>query len=181
MSEESLTSVSKPAFLFDVLKRYDHYIATTNFKVALMMSFLGVIIFGLIIRVMSVIPDQSGCNFIYYAAFIFSGLTVVASLASAINLLRVVFPRTNTHNGEKSLIFFGDVVSCGGGASGYVNKIEEATDEKILEDLSRQVYVVAGIVNEKFRILKVAVEMTIYVVIPLLATSLLLIMLEGAK
>lgn len=181
MSDQTEILKGKSAFLFDILKRYDHYVATTNFKVALIMSFLGVVIFGLMVRVISITPGQAGCDYIYDAAVIFSGLTTIISMLSAINILRVVLPITNTHDEGKSLIFFGDVAACAGGASGYAKKIEESSDRELIEDLSKQTYIVAEIINEKFRVLKMAVKMTIYGVIPLLAISLLLILLEGAK
>lgn len=171
----------KTAFLFDVIKRYDHYVATTNFKVGLMMSFVGAVVFGLIIRVMSISPVGSGCNYLYYSVLLFSGLTIILSLATAINLLRAVFPVTKTHDGDKSLIFFGDVAACENGVDGYKEEVAKAPPEKLLEDLSKQTFIVAEIINEKFRILKIAVRIITYGVIPLLAISLLLLMLEGVK
>ncbi|WP_158683503.1 Pycsar system effector family protein [Pseudoalteromonas sp. T1lg24] len=171
--------INKSAFLFDVLKRYDHYVATTNFKVGLMMSFIGAIILGLTIRVMSLVPEAGSCNYLYYSAIIFSILTITFSLCSAINLLRVVFPNTTTSSDYKSLIFFGDVKNTENGADGYIKKIEEVTSADLLKDLSKQTYVVAGIIDGKFRLLKTSVRMISYGVIPLLAISLLLLILEG--
>ncbi|MBE91346.1 MAG: hypothetical protein CMF14_00240 [Idiomarina sp.] len=180
-SSEGKNLREKLGFLFDVLKRYDHYVATTNFKVALMLSFLGVIILGLITRIASIAPTQSGCNYIYFLTITSSVLTIILSIISAINLLRVVFPNTDTHDGDKSLIFFGDVATCGGGETGYAEKVKDVTDEDLVEDLSKQTYIVAKIINEKFRVLKIAVKMTIYGVIPLFAISLLLLVFEGIK
>ena len=181
MSEESESFKDKTAFLFDVIKRYDHYVATTNFKVGLMMSFVGAIVLGLTIRVISINPVESGCNYLYYSTLLFSALTIILSLSAAINLLRAVFPSTKTHDGEKSLIFFGDVATCEDGVDGYKEKVVKAPPEKLLEDLSKQTFIVAEIINEKFRILKIAVRIIVYGVIPLLAISLLLLMLEGVK
>ena len=87
MNEGSKNLKDKTAFLFDVIKRYDHYVATTNFKVGLMMSFVGAIVLGLTIRVMSINPAQSGCNYLYYAVLLSSSLTIICSLSAAINLL----------------------------------------------------------------------------------------------
>jgi predicted permease len=171
----------KSAFLFDVINRYDHYVATTNFKVGLMMSFVGAIILGLTIRVMLLNPPQEGCNYFYYAAIFSSALTILCSLVAAISLLRAVFPNTKFHDGDKSLIFFGDVANCENGVDGYAQKIHEATQEGLLEDLSKQTFIVAEVINEKFRILKIAVRTIIWGVIPLLAVSILLLMLEGVK
>ena len=60
-------------------------------------------------------------------------------------------------------------------------KVEKATPENLLEDLSKQTFILAEIINEKFRVLKISVRIIIYGVIPLLATSLLLLILEGVK
>jgi len=171
----------KISFLFDVIKRYDHYIATTNFKVGLMMSFVGAIVIGLTIRVMSISPVGSGCNSLYYSALLFSALTIILSLSAAINLLRAVFPNTKTHDGDKSLIFFGDVATCENGVGGYQGKVGAASAEQLLDDLSKQAFIIAEIISEKFRILKIATGIIIYGVVPLLAISLLLLILDGVK
>lgn len=181
MKEESEDFKDKTAFILDVIKRYDHYIATTNFKVGLMMSFLGAIVLGLTIRIMSITPVQSECNYLYYAVLFFSALTIICSLLAAINLLRAVFPNTKTYDGDKSLIFFGDVASCEDGVNGYKKKVEKATPKNLLDDLSKQTFIIAEIINEKFRILKISVRIIIYGVIPFLATSLMLLILEGVK
>jgi hypothetical protein len=171
----------KTAFLFDIIKRYDHYVATTNFKVGLMLSFVGAILLGLTIRVMSITPSSLGYNYLYIGAIFFSTLTIICSLLAAINLLRAVFPVTKTHDGDKSLIFFGDVASCDNGIEGYTEKIGAASPELLLEDLSKQTFIVAEIINEKFRILKLSVKIIIYAVIPLLAISLLLFIFQGGQ
>jgi hypothetical protein len=178
---EHLDLKEKTAFLFDIIKRYDHYVATTNFKVGLMMSFVGAILLGLTIRVMSITPSSSGCNYLYISAIFFSTLTILCSLLAAINLLRAVFPVTKTHDADKSLIFFGDVASCENGIEGYTEKIGAISLELLLEDLSKQTFIVAEIINEKFRILKISVRIIIYGVVPLLAFSLLLFIFQGVK
>lgn len=172
---------SKCAFLFDVIKRYDHYIATTNFKVGLLMSFVAAIILALSIRIMLMTPSsESDCNYLYYAASFFSVFTIFLSLAAAINLLRVTFPNTETDKSYKSMVFYGDVLANDNGADGYAKKIREATLEEILEDLSKQTFMVSEVINEKFRVLKIAVRIVVYGVVPMLAISLLLLMFNGA-
>jgi len=174
------TFKDKCSFLFDVIKRYDHYIGTTNFKVGLLMSFVAAIILGLSIRVILMGPSESDCNYLYYTASASSVLTILLSLIAAINLLRVVHPSSKTDKGYKSLIFYGDVLATENGADGYATKIKEATPEEILDDLSKQTFMVAEIVNEKFRVLKIAVGISVYGVVPMLAVSLLLLIFNGA-
>lgn len=170
----------KCSFLFDVIKRYDHYIGTTNFKVGLLMSFVAAIILGLSIRILLTEPSESDCNYLYYLASASSLFTILLSILTAANLLRVVFPNTKTDKNYNSMIFFGDVLATDNGADGYVKKIKEATPEEIIEDLSKQTFMVAEIVSEKFRVLKIAVNIAIYGVMPMLAASLLLLILNGA-
>lgn len=181
LDDESGNFKDKTSFLFDVIKRYDHYVATTNFKVGLMMSFVGAVVLGLTIRVISLNPAESGCNYSYYSALMSSALTIIIALSAAINLLRSVFPNTKTHCGDKSLIFFGDVATCENGIDGYKEKIEKSSPENLLSDLSKQTFIVAEIVNEKFRVLKISVRIIIYGVIPFLAISLLLLIFNGVK
>lgn len=178
MKEEAFED--KCTFLFDVLKRYDHYIGTTNFKVGLLMSFVAAIILGLSIRIILMGPSESDCDYLYFAASASSVLTILLSLIAAIHLLRVVLPNSKTNKGYKSMIFYGDVLATDNGADGYAKKVKEATPEEILEDLSKQAFMVAEIVSEKFRVLKVAVNIAVYGVVPMLAVSLLLLIFNGA-
>lgn len=179
MSEESNRLQEKVDFLLDVLKRYDHYVATTNFKVGLMMSFLGAIVLGLTIRVILLDPIQGEISCIRYSAIIASVLTIISSLFAAIQLLRAVFPNTENENGSGSLIFFGTVVSENKDSDEYYEKVLTIKHEEILKDLATQTYNVAGVVNHKFRVLKIAVNTMIYVTVPLLAASLILLIIEG--
>lgn len=165
----------------DVLERYDHYVATTNFKVGLMMSFLGAIVLGLTIRVISLQPVQQGVSCIRYAAIIISLLTILSSLFAAIQLLRVVFPDTKNTDGAGSIIFFGSVVSENKSADEYYDKVVSVEHDKLLRDLATQTYNVAGVVNQKFKVLKVAVNTMIYTTVPLLAASLVLVIIEGLR
>ncbi|WBU39674.1 MULTISPECIES: Pycsar system effector family protein [Marinobacter] len=172
---------NKRSFLFDVMKRYDHYIGTTNFKVGLLMSFIAAIILGLSIRIILTEPSKPDCNYLYHLASASSLLTIFLSILTAVNLLRVVFPNTKTDKNFTSMIFFDDVLATDNGADGYVKKIKEATPEEIIEDLSNQTFMVAEVVSEKFRVLKISVNIAIYGVMPMLAVSLLLLILNGAS
>lgn len=171
----------KSAFLFEVIKRYDHYIGTTNFKVGLMMSFLATVILGLTVRIMLLSPSQGEISSIRFAAISASILTILYSLFSAVKLLRVVFPNTQNESKSESLIFFGDVASCNNGGTDYFEKVNNAEGEDLVKDIAIQTYNVAGVVNLKFKVLKTAVNMTIYFVIPLLGISLVLLIIEGIK
>lgn len=166
----------KQDFLFDIIKRYDHYIGTTNFKVGLMLSFLVTVILGLAIRAMTVEKLPTSNLIITIIT-----LTIISALFAIIQLFRAVFPNTNTISETKSLIFFGDVASAKNGANGYYKKVMAATDEQITKDIATQAFVVAEIVNEKFRILKIAVNTIYCAVLPLLTITLVILVIAGGK
>jgi len=179
LTDKSNQYQNKSSFLFDVIKRYDHYIGTTNFKVGLMMSFLGTIILGLTVRIILLTPAQSGLSCLGNVAILTSITTIILSLFAAIQLFRVVFPNTKNNCSDDSLIFFGDVSSCENGSDGYFEKVKNATDDDLIKDIAVQTYNVAGVVTEKFRVLKIAVNTIIFFVVPLLAVSLILLIIEG--
>ena len=179
MSEENSQLKDKADFLLDVLKRYDHYVATTNFKVGLMMSFLGAIVLGLTIRVLLLDPVQGGIGCIRYATIVTIVLTISSALYAAIQLLRAVFPNTKNENGSGSLIFFGSVVSENNNSDEYYKKVLSIEQGEILRDLSIQTYNMAEVVNQKFKVLKIAVNTMIFATIPLLAVSLALLIIQG--
>nr|WP_319396431.1 Pycsar system effector family protein [uncultured Desulfobacter sp.] len=165
----------KSNFLFEVIKRYDHYIGTTNYKTALIMSFLVALILGLTIRMLTLSGGSTPHGIAYYAVAFVIYLTVFTSLIVIFHLLRVIFPDTRNPNTPKSLMFFGDVSNCEDGINGYFIKINSTEEDEYLKDISSQTYVVAGIVNRKFRILQLAINITKYCVLPLLAVSLFLL------
>lgn len=177
LSEENMNYTQKASFLFDVIKRYDHYIGTTNYKTALIMSFLAAVILGLTIRMLTISTGNNPHGMAYYSIAFVVYSTVFASIIVIFHLLRVVFPNTTNPNTPKSLMFYGDVINCEDGINGYFNKINSTQENEYLKDLSSQVFVVAGIINEKFRVLQLAINITKYCVLPLLAISLLLLIM----
>lgn len=166
-------------FMMDVIKRYDHYIATTNFKVGLMISFLATVILGLTIRVMMISPEVTS-NCISKIILMIVITTIILAIVAISQLIRVVFPNTNNGDVTDSLIFFGDVSNCDNGATGYYDKINDSDEEIRAKDLASQTYIVAGVVKEKFRVLKIASNLTMFGVLPLLAISLVLILTLGS-
>lgn len=171
----------KSVFLFDVIKRYDHYIGTTNFKVALIVSFLATVILGLTMRIMFLTQEESEISCLFKLAIIFSITTILFSLVAMVQLFRVIFPNTKSDEDYKSLIFYGDVATSENGAEGYTKKIIEVNPKDLVVDLAKQTYIVAEIVNEKFRTLKVAVNIVNFLVLPLLTVSLILLIVEGVN
>jgi len=167
----------KASFLFDVIKRYDHYIGTTNYKTALIMSFLTAVILGLTLRMLNISTGDNSHGIAYYSIALIVYSTVFASVIVIFHLFRVVFPDTSNPSTPKSLMFYRDVANCEDGIKGYFNKVNSTQENEYLKDISSQVFIVAGIVNEKFRILQLAVNITKYCVLPLLAISLLLLIM----
>lgn len=171
--------IDKQAFLNDVLKRYDQHITTTNFKVALLMSFLGVVTFGLLSRLFDVDPPKAEDACLHMLLQIFTSVTVLISLYTAFTLLRVVFPNTSSDSRYRSLIFFGDVASFENGAEGYLKKVKAATKKSLNRDLATQTYEVAKIVSKKFSLLQHAVTVLKFGVMPALTVSMLLQVIYG--
>ncbi len=164
----------KIAFLFDVLKRYDNYIATTNFKSGLILSFLGVVILGVAKLAKDLTSGAYDCAYLVF--IVCSILTIAFAMISIYKLLRAVTPRIMTSS--NSLIFFGSVSKLENSEE-YSNSINQLTEGDIIQDLSRQVYEVAKITNLKFIALKSTIKLIIFTVLPLLSLTLFLSLFVG--
>lgn len=169
MTKESIKY--KADFLFDVLKRYDQYIATANAKANLLFAFIGVVIFGIVIRLSTLGEMGTTCFTVLFSTIAL--LTVLACLYSAWLLIDIVLPDLSTDSNSQSLIFFGDVAQ-NNTAQEYIGLIETAKNKQLLNDLGTQVYYMARVARDKFDKLTKASNVVKFFVLPLL---LLLIVL----
>ena len=169
MSKESVKY--KASFLFDVLKRYDQYITTANAKANLLFAFIGVVVFGVVLRISTLSELGVSCFTILFSTVSF--LTILACLYSAWLLIDIVLPDLSTDSNSQSLIFFGDVAQ-NNTAQEYIGLIEAAKNKQLLNDLGTQVYYMARVARDKFDKLTKASNVVKFFVLPLL---LLLIVL----
>lgn len=149
---------------FEVLKRIDAYIGTTNTKCTIIMSYCAAataFIFTLLAKL-----DPVGASMpLMVGIGIFSVLALALALwcmvLATITIFPVTFSKPDSPTGG-SLIFYGDIASCGGGES-YSQNVRQTSDEEFLEDLNGQVYTLASIASSKFsRIKFVAIILMIH-------------------
>lgn len=161
----------KISFQLDVIRRYDHYIGTTNFKVGLLLSFLVAILAAIILRAVGV---SGGLTVVVGTATLVCTLTV---LLASIFLIRAVSPNVESAS-YRSYIFFGDVANWDGGEKEYYSKFAAESQENLLKDVCFQTFSVAKITQEKFRLIKMATQIIIFAVIPSFAVNVLILILE---
>ena len=170
--EQAPTSAAKLQFILEIIKRYDTYIGTTNVKSALLLSFLAAVIFGLFSQVANVLQRAPGLSILKIVTLGVSALTFVISMITALILLRVIFPRTEGEKTDPSLLFFSDVAAHSDGAPGYADNLRSASYSRLTRDAATQAYQLAKILQQKFRLLRIAVNLMTYVVLPLILLSL---------
>lgn len=171
--EQVPASAAKLQFILEIIKRYDTYIGTTNVKSALLLSFLAAVIFGLFSQVANVLQRAPGLSILKIVALGVSALTFVISMITALILLRVIFPRTRGEKTDPSLLFFSDVAAHADGAPGYADNLRSASYSRLTSDAATQAYQLAKILHQKFRLLRIAVNLMTYVVLPLILLSLI--------
>lgn len=164
---------NKVDFLWDVLKRYDHYIATTNVKASLLLGFLGMVIFGVVLR-LSLLKFEQSCFVILF--LVVSAFLLICCVYICWQLINVVLPNTSSGKGSDSAIFFGDVANLKNKNS-YYEKIQESTEQTLQKDLAEQVYFVAKVADEKFKQLAQASQIVKYGVLPLLIAFIVIYIL----
>jgi len=137
MSNTKELSDEKPSKsdLWDIIKRYDSYIATINFKSGLITTFNFGIFAGLLLKASDLLPDSG-----FYMWAIAINLVLIALFS----LL--------------SVIFFGSVAEYE--REDYLKKFESMDANSFLEDISGQVHEVARITKSKFNSLDKATTST---------------------
>jgi len=157
------------------LRRYDHYIGTTNFKVGLLLSFLTAVLISLVLKTTTIELIHAT----YYCQESIRTFILIATLLTdsiAIPLtLKAVFPITGSNNAYKSNIFFGDVAKIDGGAETYWKTIIASDEKALFKDLALQVHSVAIVVDAKFKDIQRSVSFTRWVVLPLVIISIIML------
>lgn len=142
--------------LFEILKRIDGYILSTNTKAAIIMSYCAAVIGWFTLgfdRIYSTFVN----SYLYWFALVLGVLLVLVSSYCMYLAVSVILPRTNStalDDSDDSLIFYGDISSLRKGAEGYADKLSELKVEDFILDQSRQIHAVAGIASAKFDDLK---------------------------
>lgn len=136
---------------FEVIKRIDVYIGTTNTKCTIIMSYCAAVI-ALIFALFGKLETSNATpGIVSIGLFGCLGLitAVICMLMACLTIFPVTFSSPDKNRGE-SLIFYGDIASTKGGSGGYVRRVIEVSDEDYLNDLSSQVFTLAKIVSRKF-------------------------------
>jgi hypothetical protein len=153
---DAIQTETKIDFLWDTLKRLDHYIATTNFKSGLVVTANVAILAYLQNQSFSIRTELEG------VFDVVMGL-LFCSIAGAVAItFRSVFPsfgaRSSNTTPPTSILFFGSISRTS--ASGFCNTVRAITSEQMLEDLCNQTHEVASILQFKFRLLQHAITLT---------------------
>jgi hypothetical protein len=140
---------------FEVLKRIDTYIGTTNTKCTIVMSYCAAAT-AFIFTLLAKLDPANASMQLMVGIGVFSslalGLALVCMVLATLTIFPVTFSNPDSPKGQ-SLLFYGDVASCGGGKN-YSQKVLSASDEEFLDDLNGQVYTLASIASSKFERIK---------------------------
>lgn len=140
---------------FEVLKRIDNYIVTTNTKCTIIMSYCAAAT-ALIITLLPNLDFSTLITPSLIATGLFSILALVLALwcliLATLTIFPVTFSKPGLQNGH-SLIFYGDISLISTGAH-YSQKVKDASNEDFLQDLNEQVYTLASIATSKFSKIK---------------------------
>ncbi|APA86019.1 hypothetical protein BJG93_11870 [Paraburkholderia sprentiae WSM5005] len=139
--------------LFEITKRFDSYINSSNSKIAIILSYCMAYIDGLGFRLVDV-SDKRIHDVAWWVLLLVSLLSVVVTLWSARYAYLVLHPQIpSCRAGHEvpSAIFFGDVAQHLGGRDGYAASLRAMGDEDIVRDLAGQAHTLAGIASRKVR------------------------------
>jgi len=163
----------KISYQFDVIRRYDHYIGTTNFKIGLLLSFLIVILVATVVRALGISEEVEQISIFASSVTLLFTFTVLGAVTY---LIRAVSPNVGSAN-YRSYGFFGDVANWKGGEQRYYLDFLAEDKEMLLKDICFQTSSVAKIAQEKFRLISCSTKIIIYGVIPSFSINILVFIL----
>lgn len=140
---------------FEILKRIDTYIGTTNTKCTIIMSYCAAAT-AFIFTLLAKLSPAGASVQLMVAIGVFSVLSLALALWCMVLATLTIFPMTFSKPGSPkgtSLIFYGDITSISSGEI-YSQQVQQANDEDFLKDLNGQVYTLASIASNKFSRIK---------------------------
>lgn len=155
--------------LFEIIKRFDSYINSSNSKIAIILSYCMAYIGGLGFKLVDV-SDKRIHDVAWWALLLVSLLSVVVTLWSARYAYLALHPQVPSGRAgheAPSAIFFGDVAQHPGGRDGYAASLRTMGDEDVIRDLAGQAHTLAGIASRKYALLAKSTTCIVRVQIPL--------------
>ncbi len=156
-TEEPSDEKPSKSDLWDIIKRYDSYIATINFKSGLITTFNFGVFAGLLVKAPELLPNSG-----FYLWAISISLIVIAlfSMLSILFVMDSIKPKLDSSKkpSPSSVIFFSSVAELD--REGYIGKFKDTDADAFLEDISGQVHEVASITKSKFNSLDRATTTT---------------------
>lgn len=168
-SEELKLLEQKTKTLLETIKRIDSYIASTNTKCTIVMSYCAAVIGLISILITRIIPEIKTPEFLVFFG-IFTTIIAISSTYCIYKSVTIIFPvtfsSTKAQTGD-SMFFFGDIARHTGGEDGYRAKVINITEKEIIQDLSGQIFTVSTIASVKFEKIKtLSLIMVIFNVVP---------------
>jgi hypothetical protein len=136
-----------------LIERFDHYYDTVNNKGAFYIGLNTFILSGLCIGYLTVI-DKINAGYAFWALLIGMFSSCIGSMVYTLKAVMPYLKDNHVNDDQRSLIFFGGIAKHE--ANFFLEKFTKSTDEKILEDMIRQVHTLAKGLNTKFQNLKIA-------------------------
>lgn len=171
MSEEKNMNKYREDLILEIIKRYDLYITSTNFKVALHLTFLTAIFAALLVFVFKLNESYGSDSLIGTLNFL-TFMILILTLWSASFFLRSVKPKLDNHSAPLSVLFFDDV-SKFASAEKYRVEFLGRTEDAILKDLSDQAYALAQVLQYKMYNISKGANLIQFLIIPYLVMLLL--------
>lgn len=165
----------KTKTLLEIIKRIDSYIASTNTKCTIIMSYCAAVIGITSLLIARISPKIDSPAFMVLISICAISI-LISSTYCIYKSIMIIFPVTfssiKSQTGD-SIFFFGDISMQADGEDGYRKKINSVTEKEIIEDLSGQIFTISTIASKKFSQIKIL--STVLIIFNVVPTGVLLV------
>jgi hypothetical protein len=161
--------------LWNNIKRFDSYYATTNTKGSFILAFNTIIFSCLIFKWDDIVKLYNNQIIIVVINFILLAISLLA-LVSSFFMLKVVVPylKSIKRVGQYQSILFFEHIGEFSTEQDYLDTISKIKENDITKDLAYQTYSLAKGLKKKFQFSKIAFGIIIYGELPLMAIAIIL-------
>lgn len=171
--------------LWEIIKRFDFYISTTNYKTGLLITF-NMAIFGAVLLKWKTLTDLVPPGVAQQVTNMILAGVALCSLASLLFVFLAGQPRLNSESTDekkdyRSVIFMGSLHKNYPQPSEFTKEFSALSQSTFRDDLAQQAWELAGIASLKFRRIGVAFHFVTFGTIPLMAVLSLTVLFTTWK
>lgn len=157
-----MTSTESLELLWDLIRRNDSYIESTNTRATILVTFDTFVLGAIILNWRDILSTYSTHNVAEYSVIILLSITAIASLATLWKAFNVInpFPHLPNESVDYQSKFL--LIAQPMEPENYLDHFQNLTEKELSQDLAKEVHSMSQALKDKFGNMKTAIHLIIW-------------------